>query len=223
MKILGLVGSPRQGGNTHIIIDKVLEGAQDKGFQTEKIWVNELDFTYCAGCMDCRKTAKCETEDDVQKLVAKIDEADAVAVGAPVYGNHLPGHFKMLFDRLTGIMHNIEIKGPEKMEVTSRLSSKKRNILVIAVAGAHRLESCESTLKYLARVFSAEANGGFVEQMPVTGLIQRGQIAYSDHELRELVMKYRSPEPEVAIKKMKNLYNQYLEQAYNWGVKMASE
>ena len=44
MKVLGVVGSPRKGGNTDILVDKVLSGAQEKGNMTSKIFLNDLNF-----------------------------------------------------------------------------------------------------------------------------------------------------------------------------------
>lgn len=38
VKVLGIIGSPRRHGNTHILIDNVLEGAKSAGALTESIF-----------------------------------------------------------------------------------------------------------------------------------------------------------------------------------------
>jgi multimeric flavodoxin WrbA len=43
MKVLGLVGSPRRGGNTDLLVDSVLEGAAEGGFATEKGYLYGVD------------------------------------------------------------------------------------------------------------------------------------------------------------------------------------
>ena len=50
MKILGINGSPRIGGNTDILLDKALEGAKSKGAQVEKVILNQLKFVPCQEC-----------------------------------------------------------------------------------------------------------------------------------------------------------------------------
>ena len=58
-RILGIVGSPRRGGNTEILVDEVLAGAEEVGAFTEKIILNELNITPCQACDGCQKTGKC--------------------------------------------------------------------------------------------------------------------------------------------------------------------
>ena len=43
-KILGIVGSPRRNGNTEVLVDEVLKGAESAGGQVEKIILNELNI-----------------------------------------------------------------------------------------------------------------------------------------------------------------------------------
>jgi len=52
MKVLGIMGSPRVGGNSDILLDDALAGAKDAGAQVEKII---LDKKKISGCKDCRK------------------------------------------------------------------------------------------------------------------------------------------------------------------------
>lgn len=58
MRVLGVVGSPRKGGNTDILVDKVLLGAQEKGNTTNKIFLNDLNIKPCQACMSCKKTGR---------------------------------------------------------------------------------------------------------------------------------------------------------------------
>jgi len=37
MQVLGIIGSPRRGGNTEILVNQVLEGAKEAGALTDKI------------------------------------------------------------------------------------------------------------------------------------------------------------------------------------------
>ena len=52
-KVLILSGSPRKGGNSDILCDEFLRGAQDAGHKAEKIRVAEKKVTPCSGCYYC--------------------------------------------------------------------------------------------------------------------------------------------------------------------------
>ena len=99
MKVLGLVGSPRVGGNTELLVAKVLEGASSAGAEVEQIALNKLDIRGCQGCEACRKLKHCRIKDDMQPLYDKMLEADAVVLGTPIYYWNLSAQLKAFVDR----------------------------------------------------------------------------------------------------------------------------
>ena len=52
-KVLILSGSPRKGGNSDILCDEFMRGAQDAGHKAEKIRVAEKKVAPCSGCYYC--------------------------------------------------------------------------------------------------------------------------------------------------------------------------
>lgn len=50
IRVLGIVGSPRRGGNTELLVDEVLAGAKEAGAEVHKIILNELKIGHCQGC-----------------------------------------------------------------------------------------------------------------------------------------------------------------------------
>ena len=52
-KVLILSGSPRKGGNSDILCDEFLRGAQDAGHKAEKIRAAEKKVAPCSGCYYC--------------------------------------------------------------------------------------------------------------------------------------------------------------------------
>lgn len=84
-KILGVVGSPRKNGNTHILISIVLEGARAVGAKTELLFLNDFHILECDGCHACWKTQECCKDDDMKLLYPKISDCDALVFGTPVY------------------------------------------------------------------------------------------------------------------------------------------
>jgi len=85
MKIVGIVGSPRLGGNTEILTRIALEEVQNEGIETELISLAEKKIKPCDGCRICRDTGKCHIKDDFKSIYTKMVEADGIILATPVY------------------------------------------------------------------------------------------------------------------------------------------
>lgn len=68
MKILGVVGSPRKNGNTHILVSRILEGAKVNGAFTDSLFLNNLTIRECDGCHVCWKGKPCTKNDDMNNV-----------------------------------------------------------------------------------------------------------------------------------------------------------
>ena len=102
MRILGVSGSPREGGNTDVAVKKALEMLDDMG-QTEFVRVADYRIEHCRGCRDCMRILRCSIEgDDFDDLFERWLKADLLIVGAPVYWFSPPGVMKDFIDRSHG-------------------------------------------------------------------------------------------------------------------------
>jgi len=84
-KILGVIGSPRKKGNTHILVSRILDGAKPEGAETEILFLSDLDIRECDGCHSCWKGRQCSKKDDMNVIYPKIIESDIIIFGTPVY------------------------------------------------------------------------------------------------------------------------------------------
>jgi multimeric flavodoxin WrbA len=101
MKVVGFVGSPREGGNTEILVDEMLKGASDNGAETKLFNLNSLKITPCQACERCKVNGgECATKDDMQTLYKEIRESDAFVLGAPIYMWQMSAQAKLFTDRL---------------------------------------------------------------------------------------------------------------------------
>lgn len=98
-KILAVVGSPRKGGNTDVLLDRMAEGARREGGDVEKIYLSDLKITECDGCHRCWQGRDCSKDDDMSALYATIAGADAFIFGTPVYWYGPTGLMKLFIDR----------------------------------------------------------------------------------------------------------------------------
>ena len=99
MHILGIVGSPRIGGNTDILVDEVLAGAKEAGASTEKVILNKLEIKPCQACDSCYKTGSCIQKDDMDELLNKMLKSDVWILGTPIYWWGPTAQFKAFLDR----------------------------------------------------------------------------------------------------------------------------
>lgn len=99
VRVLGIAGSPRRGGNTETLLDRFLAGAAEAGAEVEKVIVSHLDLRGCIGCDTCWKADQCALEDDFTRVNRKLIESDVVALAAPLYFLHVPAQTKALIDR----------------------------------------------------------------------------------------------------------------------------
>ncbi len=106
MKVLGIVCSPRKGGNTEIMIEAALAGAHSYGAETELWTTANKDLKPCDGCRACRKKGgECHIRDDMQGLYPKILAADGLIFGSPAYFLSVTAQAKIVIDRLYCLYH----------------------------------------------------------------------------------------------------------------------
>lgn len=102
MKVLAINGSPRKGGNTEIMIRKVFAALEKAGVETELIQVGGKSIR---GCLACGKCAEMQngtciiTNDPINEIIQKMQEADAIILGSPTYFADVSAEMKALIDR----------------------------------------------------------------------------------------------------------------------------
>lgn len=220
MKVFAVNGSFRKEGNTDIIIDKILEGAKAAGAETEKVYVDELGILSCQGCLECRKEGVCSLEDGLMDVVRKLDDADAIVVGTPVYGNYMTGQLKILLDRLMGVISRITYVPGGGIKSITRLTPKKRNIVSVLTAGAPTPECAEDALKLFRRMLGSLNNNGFMEEIIAVGINPKGAILYSKEEWMEVAKKYGVPDTAAYAEKSMARDQAVLERAFETGKKL---
>ena len=104
MKLIGVNGSPRKKWNTHILLEKCLEGAKESGVETELINLYDISFKGCTSCFSCKRkgitVTKCAMKDDLEPILQKICECDALVLGSPVYFYYVTGEMRSFWERL---------------------------------------------------------------------------------------------------------------------------
>ena len=100
MKVLLINGSPKEKGNTAFALTQMAEVFADQGIETEMIHVGNLLIRGCQGCGACYKIGHCVIDDIVNEVAQKLDAADGMVVGSPVYYASPNGTLLSFLDRL---------------------------------------------------------------------------------------------------------------------------
>ena len=105
MKVIAINGSPRKNWNTAMLLAKTLEGAKSQGAETELIHLYDLNYKGCISCFACKvkggkSYGKCVVNDDLKPIFRKIEQADALVFGSPVYLGNVTGQMHSFLERL---------------------------------------------------------------------------------------------------------------------------
>jgi multimeric flavodoxin WrbA len=102
VRVVAFNGSARKDGNTALLIRRVLQVLEAKGFETELIQLAGEHIRGCDACRTCykNKNKRCAIEDDnVNLYIQKMLEADGIILGSPVYFSMMTSEMKALIDR----------------------------------------------------------------------------------------------------------------------------
>ncbi len=102
MKAIAINGSPRQGGNTEIMLKKVLEPLEAAGWSTKYLRIGGKPVRGCLACFKCleKQNRRCSVEkDEMNDYLEQIYAADAIILGSPTYFADVTPELKALIDR----------------------------------------------------------------------------------------------------------------------------
>ncbi len=99
MKVLGVLGSPRIGGNSDILLNQALLGAKAMEAKVEKIVLSRKKISGCLDCKKCNRTGRCVIQDDMLEIHQKILKADAILHSVPLYFWAMTSQMKAYLDR----------------------------------------------------------------------------------------------------------------------------
>lgn len=98
-RVLILSGSPRRGGNSNLLCDALMQGAQEAGHETEKVYLRDVALHPCLACYGCRGKGVCVQKDGMEGLLKKMLAADVLVLATPVYFYAMDAQMKMMIDR----------------------------------------------------------------------------------------------------------------------------
>ncbi len=168
MKVLGIMGSPRIKGNTDLLLDEALAGAESRGAEVDKIVVDRLNIAPCNDYYGCLKDGKCVIRDDMDGIYPKLLDADIVIVASPTFFYGLSAQLKALIDRCQAIWARRYILKQELPEA----GRKGALIGVAATEGKQLFDGSILTIKYFFKTIGVEYAG----ELLIQGIDKKGEI-----------------------------------------------
>ncbi len=98
LKVLGIAGSPRRGGNTDLLLAEVMRGAASRGAEVKTIILSDLTIAPCQHCDACLKAGKCKVDDDMQMVYRELEAADRIVLASPIQFMSVTAQMKTMID-----------------------------------------------------------------------------------------------------------------------------
>jgi multimeric flavodoxin WrbA len=161
VKVLGIYGSPRKGGNTDLLLDRILEGAQAAGAEVESIYARKLKISGCIECGSCDDTGECAVHDDMDTVYPLLQEADVIFLASPNFFYNVTAQVKLLIDRSQAMWSKKLLeKTPEQRRKYD--GGKGYLICVGATKGKNLFVGVELTAKYFFDALDMSYEGGLL-------------------------------------------------------------
>ena len=161
VRVLGIYGSPRKGGNTDLILDKILEGSRAAGAETDAIYVRRLKIDGCLECGSCDETGECVIQDDMQSVYPLLQAADIIFLASPNFFYNVTAQVKLLIDRSQAMWSKRLLeKTPEQRRTYD--SGKGYLICIGATKGKNLFVGVELTVKYFFDALDMTYEGGLL-------------------------------------------------------------
>ncbi len=179
MKVLGIAGSPRRGGNTDTMLAELMKGAASKGAEVKTIVAADLDFITCQHCDACLKTGVCKYKDDMQSIYKDFEEADVIVMASPIQFTGVTADMKAMIDRFQSRwVRKYVLKLPPLGE------RKPRKGFFISVGG-RKVPDLFDPARVMIKTFFRILDISYAGELLFAGVDEKGAIANHPDALRQ--------------------------------------
>lgn len=169
-KVLGLLGSPRKGGNSEIILRCFLSELETFGHETELIRLNDLRIKPCQSCDGCAENGNCIIKDEMQDIFMKVKSAAGIIIVTPIYFASMSAQTKVFMDRFQGWWNaKYRLKNPF-------INKDEQRIGLFISVGAVKNKAFHENAAQIAKMFYSVLNFQLAGQLHYMGYDEAGSI-----------------------------------------------
>lgn len=109
-RVLGIVASLHNSGNTAILVKEVLKGAEEKGYETDLKCLGDLKINPLIASPSDKQSiwspysnrpyGVTAPKDDMELIFSSLEKMDVFVFGTPIYFDHVSARAKIFIDRL---------------------------------------------------------------------------------------------------------------------------
>jgi multimeric flavodoxin WrbA len=179
MKIIAFNSSPRENGNSELLLKETIKGIEASGSVVEVFNLNLLDIKPCQNCGGCDETGLCILKDDMSVIYDAIRNADRIILASPIFFFGLSAQAKIMIDRCQSFWC-------EKYLLRKNIPEGKygRKGLLLTVGGMKKeigVQCCEATAKAFFRTVSVPEH----QTLSFLGIDAKGAILNHPSALKE--------------------------------------
>ena len=168
MKFLAIWGSPRRGGNSELLLNAFIKGAQEAGGEVERIALREQKISPCLEIYHCFKDGTCPIKDDMLPLYDKLLAADVVVLATPIFFYSVSAQAKALIDRTQALwarryVIKQDFPGPERQGVLLAVGATQGKLLFVSA-------------RLVAKYFFDAINVSYAAEILVRGVDEKEAI-----------------------------------------------
>jgi multimeric flavodoxin WrbA len=182
MQVLALLGSPRKGGNSEVLMEAVARGMHEAGGRVETVRLCDLKINPCISCGGCDKTGECVVLDDMAALYPKILAAKRIVIASPIFFYNITAQAKAMVDRCQALWNRKRLLR-EKGEWRQDPEQKGFLVSVAATRGERVFDGAVLCAKYAYDAMGFLYGGDYL----VTGIDRRGDMAGDTEKMLEAV------------------------------------
>ncbi len=191
MNLLAIMGSPRKGKATDILVDKTIEGALSKNTDIDvtKISLIDYDIKHCKNCLCCRDSNEsgpyvtCVIKDDMEKIYPLVAESDILIFATPVHMASVTAVMLQFLERICWTFAK-----PEKSYIVMDRcplprSEKNRKSVTIVTSGVVKplyRKLCDQASPLIKQTIADSLNAKTVGDLYAGAIEDRGEEYYLD-------------------------------------------
>lgn len=128
MRIVCVLGSPREKANSSILAKRFIDTAEAVGAETRTYTLNNMKYRGCQACMACKsKLERCALKDDLAEVLLAVEEADVLLLASPVYFGEVSSQLKGFIDRWYSYLKPDYLTNPNP----ARLAPGKKLVFIL--------------------------------------------------------------------------------------------
>lgn len=165
--ILVLTGSPRQGGNSDLMAEAFIKGAEAAGNTVTKYEAGRKKIYGCQACNSCYTNGDaCVFNDDFNSLAPLMEQSDLIVIATPMYWFTFPAQIKAALDKMYALL------------IGGRQSNIKESI-ILACAETGDVGDFDGLVKTYQHI-AAYQKWTDIAQLLIPSVVEKNDINHTD-------------------------------------------